>query len=284
MILDGTAIATEIQHEMRQEIEKIPGRKPCLAVILVGDHPSSSIYVNRKTKACEAVGIKSIKRHLPPSISEDALLMEIEQYNVNPEIDGILVQLPLPSHINTTRVTRWIDPDKDVDGFHPINMGKMLIGESDGFLPCTPLGIQTMLKRSGISVTGKHAVILGRSNIVGKPMAALLMQNTPYANATVTILHRQSPHIPEVCRQADLLIAAIGQPHFVKADMVKEGAIVIDVGINKVSGGIMGDVDFEHVKAKCSWITPVPGGVGPMTIAMLLTNTLKSFKNRVKGT
>lgn len=290
MIIDGIAIATEIQNKLKAQIDTIKGRKPCLAVILVGEHSPSKIYVSRKTKACAEVGIQSIKRQLPASITENELLMEIEQYNVNPEIDGILIQLPLPSHINPTRVTRWVNPEKDVDGFHPINMGKLLIGESDGFLPCTPLGVKKLLDYSKIDVAGKHVLVVGRSNTVGKPMAAMLMQNTPGFNATITVSHRQTPNLKALCLLADILIVAVGQPGLITEEMVKEGAVVIDVGINKIedlektSGSkIVGDVDFERVKNKCSFITPVPGGVGPMTIAMLLNNTLKSYHLRHKG-
>ena len=262
-------------------------RKPCLGVILVGDHGPSRLYVQRKTKACEEVGIRSIKRHLPYSISQDDLLREIEQFNIHPEIDGILVQLPLPNHINPSQITRWIHPEKDVDGFHPLNVGKMLIGESDGFFPCTPLGIKILLDRYGVELERKHLVMVGRSNIVGKPLAAMLMQDAPGFNATVTILHRSSPNIKELCQLADILVVAIGNPRYITQDYVKEGAVVIDVGINSIADltregktKIVGDVDFERVKDKCSLITPVPGGVGPMTIAMLLSNTFLSFQRR----
>lgn len=290
MLLNGKAIAQEIFEEIKKTLSKTTGRKPGLAVLLVGEHSSSKIYVNSKIKACEEVGIHSFKRHLPATISEDDLLREIEQYNVNPDVDGILVQLPLPAHIDATRVTRWIDPSKDVDGFHPVNMGKLLIGESDGFYPCTPLGIKVLLERTEIDVAGKHVVILGRSTIVGKPMAAMLMQNAEGFNATVTLIHRQTPadYVKMLCKTADILIVAIGQPKYVTRDMIKEGVVIVDVGINRANQAelnsgkkIVGDVDFENVKDLCSFITPVPGGVGPMTIAMLLNNTLKSYQKRM---
>ncbi len=283
-IIDGKAIAAEVQERIKQQVSSAKGRPPCMAVILVGDHGPSRIYVNRKTKACEEVGIQSIKRHLEASISEDDLLKEIEILNANTNVDGILVQLPLPSHIDDKRVTRWISPEKDIDGFHPINVGKMLIGEEDGFLPCTPLGIKTLIEHMDIKLAGKHVVIIGRSNIVGKPLAAMLLQRGKGTDATVTVANRFTSNLKEITLQADILVVAIGIPHKITADMVREGAIVIDVGINRIedlarkSGSrLVGDVDFEAVKDKCSLITPVPGGVGPMTIAMLLQNTLKSY-------
>lgn len=287
MIIDGKKIAEDIQAEIRSTIAKNCKRPPCLVVLLVGTHPASQIYVSRKTAACQSVGISSVKLELEENISEEALLNQIAIFNADQQIDGILVQLPLPPHINPKRIMHAIDPQKDVDGFHPYNVGKMLIGETDGFLPCTPLGIKTLMERSSIEVTGRHVLVIGRSNIVGKPTAALLMQATPGGNATVTIAHSQTRNLKELCQTADILIAAIGQPKFVKAEMVKLGAIVIDVGTNKVidptkKNGykIVGDVDFDGVSQKCSFITPVPGGVGPMTIAMLLQNTLKSYQNK----
>ncbi len=287
MIIDGKKIAEEIQQEIKQTIAGYSGRPPCLAVVIAGHHPPSQIYVNRKTQACLEVGIHSIREELPETISEKELLQKIEALNENPSVDGILVQLPLPPHINPIRITHHIRPDKDVDGFHPYNIGKLLIGETDGFIPCTPLGVKTLLERSSIEMTGKHALVIGRSNIVGKPMAALLMQNAPGGNATVTIAHRYSAELPTFCLLADIIIVAIGQPQFLKEEMIKEGAVVIDVGINKISNPakkgsfqIVGDVDFARVAPKCSFITPVPGGVGPMTIAMLLNNTLLSYRKR----
>lgn len=288
MIIDGKKIADEIQQEIKQTIQQLTfARPPCLAVVLIGDHPSSQIYVNRKTQACEAVGIHSIKCSLSALISEEELLAQIETLNQNPAIDGILVQLPLPPHINPLHVTHAINPQKDVDGFHPYNVGKMLIGETDGFLPCTPLGIKVLMERSSIDISGKHVLVIGRSNIVGKPIAALLMQGIPGGNATVTVAHRYSVDLKKFCLLADMIIVAIGKPNFITADMVQEGAVVIDVGINKISDPskkngyqIVGDVDFAQVAPKCSFITPVPGGVGPMTIAMLLQNTLISYRNK----
>ncbi|MCE5316285.1 MAG: bifunctional 5,10-methylenetetrahydrofolate dehydrogenase/5,10-methenyltetrahydrofolate cyclohydrolase [Parachlamydia sp.] len=282
MIIDGKAIAQSIQDEIRARVAAIPGRKPCLAVVLVGDHAPSHIYVNRKVQACAHAGILSLLERLPASTTEQEILATIEKLNHASDVDGILVQLPLPPHINPNKINVQIHPDKDVDGLHPMNIGKLLIGESDGFVPCTPLGIKVLLQRSNVDLTGQHAVILGRSNIVGKPMAALLMQSNGGGNATVTIAHRFSQDIAALCRLADLLIVAIGNPGFVKGDMVKEGAVVIDVGINKIEDPagyrIVGDVDFPSVQEKCSLITPVPGGVGPMTIAMLLSNTLQGYE------
>lgn len=217
---------------------------------------------------------------LPPTISEKELLKEIHALNQNSAIDGILVQLPLPSHLNTSAVLNSIDPAKDVDGFHPLNMGKLLLGERDGFVPCTPLGIHVMLTQAKIPIEGKRVVIVGRSHIVGKPLAALLMQKAPHCNATVTIAHQFTENLPEVCQQADILIVAIGKPHFITASMVKPGTVVIDVGINRSPSGLIGDVDFDKIAPIASAITPVPGGVGPMTIAMLLSNTLLSYQRK----
>ncbi len=289
MLIDGKEIAQQIELEVKEKVSRYTKRKPCLAVILVGSHPASLIYVKRKTEACAKAGILSLGKEFSPSLTEAELIQEIEKLNQNPEVDGILVQLPLPSHINPTKITECVDPSKDIDGFHPINVGKLLIGETDGFISCTPLGIKVLLQRSGIDAGGKHVLIIGRSNIVGKPMAALLMQSQPGGNATVTVAHSKTQDIKKLCLQADIIIAAIGQPKFIKADMVKDGAVVIDVGINKIDNPekksgyeIVGDVDFDNVVKKCSFITPVPGGVGPMTIAMLLSNTLTSFERREK--
>ncbi len=291
MIIDGKKIALEIQQEIKDTIQKYTTRPPCLAVILVGEHPPSQIYVKRKTQACQEVGIQSRKHALPATISEEALLAEIESLNQDPTVDGILVQLPLPAHMNPFRITHHIHPEKDVDGFHPYNVGRLLIGEHTGFLPCTPLGIKVLMDRCAIEMTGKHVLVIGRSNIVGKPMAAMLMQGMPGANATVTVAHRYSVDLKMLCQFADIIIVAIGQPNFITADMVKEGAVIIDVGINKIEDPskkngyqIVGDVDFAHVAPKCSYITPVPGGVGPMTIAMLLKNTLLSYQNKFEHT
>lgn len=288
MIIDGSKIAEEIQLELHETIKKLSLRPPALHVIIVGHHSPSEIYVKRKTQACFKIGIVSETHQFPPDIAEEKLLAHIHQLNQDDGVDGILVQLPLPLHIHADRVMLAIDPEKDVDGFHLLNLGKLLAGDSTGFVPCTPLGIQVMLERSGIKIAGNHVVILGRSQIVGRPLAALLMQNSPHANATVTVAHSQTKNLAALCRSADILVAAMGQPRFVKADMIKEGAVVIDVGINRVPAPhlpkgyqIVGDVDFEAAKARCSFITPVPKGVGPMTIAMLLSNTLKSYLHRM---
>jgi methylenetetrahydrofolate dehydrogenase (NADP+) / methenyltetrahydrofolate cyclohydrolase len=289
MILDGKQLADQIQQEIKTVVQGYTTRSPCLAVLLVGEHAPSQIYVNRKTEACLAVGIHSIRRELSVDTTEEALIAEIEGLNQDSSVDGILVQLPLPPHINPTHIIHCIDPKKDVDGFHPFNMGKLLIGETDGFLPCTPLGIKVLMERSSIETTGQHILVIGRSNIVGKPLAALLMQGVPGGNATVTIAHRYSVDLKKFCLLADMIIVAVGQPNFITADMVKEGAVIIDVGINKVNDltrksgyKIVGDVDFENIAPKASYITPVPGGVGPMTIAMLLHNTLIAYQKHFK--
>lgn len=284
MLIDGKTIAKQIQEEIKQTLERISSRPPCLAVIIIGDHPASQIYVSKKTKACAEVGITSLKCALPATISESEVINQIKKLNENSDVDGILIQLPLPSHLNPLKIISYLSPDKDVDGLHPNNVGKMLIGDPDTFLPCTPLGVKTLLERTGINTSGKHALVIGRSNLVGKPMAAILMQSAEGGNATVTIAHSKTTNLKQISTMADIIIAAIGKPLFLTADMVKDGAVIIDVGINKIeapstSSGyqIVGDVDFNHVKDKCAFITPVPGGVGPMTIAMLLSNTLKSY-------
>ncbi|MDR3623905.1 MAG: bifunctional methylenetetrahydrofolate dehydrogenase/methenyltetrahydrofolate cyclohydrolase FolD [Chlamydiales bacterium] len=281
MILDGKKIALHIEAELKEKIGHLQTRKPGLAVVLVGEHPASLTYIRMKEKRCTSVGINFYLKKFPSSISEDLLLEEIKNLNNNKTIDGILVQLPLPPHISTQTVIETIDPKKDVDCFHPLNMGKLSIGNKDGFIPCTPGGIQLLLKHANVQVEGKHVVVVGRSNLVGKPLAILLMQKGPHANATVTVAHSGTPNLKEICQSADILIVAIGSPLFIKSDMVKKGAVVIDVGIHKIQSEagtkIIGDVDFEQVKDKCSIITPVPGGVGPMTIAMLLKNTYQSY-------
>ncbi len=277
-LIDGKKIALQIEEQIRAQVALIQGRKPSLAFVLVGDNPASQSYVRAKKRACAAIGITSTLTHLPITISQNELLHEIQALNQNPNVDGILVQLPLPPHINDRAIMLSINPEKDVDGFHPINIGKMLLGEDHGFLPCTPHGIKLLLQRYEIPVEGKKVVIVGRSNIVGKPLAAILMQKRPHCNATVTIAHSQSEHLPEITRSADILVAAIGKTHFITKDMVKPKAVVIDVGINRLCDGkIVGDVDFENVAPITSWITPVPGGVGPMTIAMLMQNTLYCY-------
>ncbi len=284
MIIDGAKIAETIETRVAEAIRHTH-RPPGLAFILVGDNPASQTYIRMKKKKCQEVGILSIDREFSANITEEFLLREIEQLNADPQVDGILVQLPLPEHISTPKIMEKIDPTKDVDGFNPINIGKMFLGELDGFLPCTPHGIHVLLTHSEIELAGKHVVILGRSNIVGKPLAAILMQKNQYCNATVTVAHSLSKNLPALCKSADILIAAIGKPLFVTKDMVKKGAVVIDVGINRVKTkegkvNIVGDVDFDEVAPLCSYITPVPKGVGPMTIAMLLSNTLLSYQRR----
>lgn len=282
-IISGKEISNGIREELREEVNRLKekGITPGLATILVGDDPASKVYVQNKTRACEALGIYSEQHNLPKETSENDLLDLILRLNKDPKIHGILVQLPLPKHIDEGKVLNAIDPSKDVDGFHPTNVGLFFIEkrfddmiEKQLFLPCTPHGIIELLKRSGVCLSGKRAVVLGRSNIVGKPVAFLLMAN----DATVTICHSRTKDLEDVCRGGDILIVAIGRPKFVKANMVKDGAIVIDVGVNRTEDGIVGDVDFEEVKEKASMITPVPGGVGPMTITMLLLNTIKSAK------
>lgn len=283
-LIDGKKIAAEIEQRIAHGVASLKGRKPGLAFVLVGQNPSSKIYISMKKKKCQEVGILSFDKEFPETISERQLIEEIERLNAVPEVDGILVQLPLPSHINQNTVIETIRPDKDVDGFHPYNMGKLLIGDPDCFCPCTPLGIHILLTHSRIPILGKHIVIVGRSTIVGKPLAALLMQKAPHCNATVTIAHSLSENLPELCRSADILVAALGKPGFITENMVKKGASVVDVGINRITTSgktkIVGDVDFETVAPRCSHITPVPGGVGPMTIAMLLSNTLLSYQRR----
>jgi methylenetetrahydrofolate dehydrogenase (NADP+)/methenyltetrahydrofolate cyclohydrolase len=282
-IIDGKAIADSVRAEVRQESDRLKasgGVTPGLAFILVGENPASQAYVRMKGKGCEEAGFYSVTERLPGSVSEEELLALINRFNLDPRIHGILVQLPLPAHIREERVIRAIDYKKDVDGFHPVNVGRLVIGRPC-LKPCTPLGIQELLIRSGVETDGRHAVIIGRSNIVGKPMANLLVQKAKGANAVVTIVHSAAKDLGALTRQADILIAAMGKPRFVTAEMVKEGATVIDVGINRVEDAgakagyrLVGDVDYDAVLPKAGRITPVPGGVGPMTIAMLLSNTL----------
>ncbi len=284
-ILDGKAISKEIRAELKQEAAgfvEAHGVKPALAAVLVGEDPASEVYVRNKQKACERAGLVSHLCRLPADASEQDLLALVSRLNADPSIHGILVQLPLPGHINESRVLDLIAPAKDVDAFHPENVGLMSQGRPR-YLPCTPHGIQQLLHRCGIGVSGKHAVIVGRSDIVGKPMAMMLAsRNSPTgsdgANATVTVCHSRTGNLSEITRQADILIAAIGKPKFVTAEMVKPGAAVVDVGINRTEEGLVGDVDFEAVKEVAGYITPVPGGVGPLTVTMLLYNTLKAAK------
>lgn len=279
MIIDGKALAKEKRAEIAKQVEalKEKGVTPGLAVVLVGEDPASQIYVRNKHKACEEVGIYSRKITLPEETTEEELLKIIDELNNDPEIDGILVQLPLPKHIDPDKVILSISPDKDVDGFHPVNAGRLLTGQ-DGFFPCTPLAVMELIKSAGVDVSGKEAVVVGRSNIVGKPVSMLLLRE----NATVTICHSRTKNLADVCRRADILVAAVGRPEMITADYVKEGAVVIDVGINRVGEKkVVGDVAFDEVKDKAAYITPVPGGVGPMTITMLLYNTLLSAQKRV---
>jgi methylenetetrahydrofolate dehydrogenase (NADP+) / methenyltetrahydrofolate cyclohydrolase len=283
-IIDGKAIAQEMQNEMKAQVEELKkiGITPGLAVILVGDNPASRIYVRNKEKACEHIGIYSDVYRLPTSTSEGDIIALVDELNHNRSIHGILIQLPLPGHIDESKMIMKIDPDKDVDGLHPVNVGKMVIGHPS-FLPCTPHGCKVLLERSGIETNGKHMVILGRSNIVGKPLANIMLQKSSGANAIVTVCHSAAKNLSDYTLQADILVAAVGKPHLVTADMVKEGVVVIDVGMNRIddpsliSGNrLVGDVDFEAVSKKASAITPVPGGVGPMTITMLMHNTIQS--------
>lgn len=286
-VLDGTVIGKAIRDEVAAEVARMKrtGRKPGLAAVLVGEDPASSVYVRSKGKACEEAGMHSVTVRLPADAPEADLLATVDRLNADPDIHGILVQLPLPKHINSEKVLRRIDPGKDVDGFHPMNVGKLVTGDKTAFRPATPFGVQQMLIRSGIDTKGAHAVIVGRSNIVGRPMANLLIQQGPGGDATVTVCHSKTRDLPAVTRSADILIAAIGKPEFVKADMVRPGVVVIDVGINRVDDAsrprgyrLVGDVAYEPVSQIASAITPVPGGVGPMTIAMLLQNTLQAMQ------
>ncbi len=285
-IISGTEIAKEIREELKQEIAELKAKHnlvPGLVTVLVGEDPASQVYVGSKVKTCEALGVYSERHDLPVDTSEADLLTLIDKLNKDPRIHGILVQLPLPKHINETNVLFAIDPKKDVDGFHPVNVGKLMIGEPD-FLPCTPHGIQQLLIRSGVEIEGAEVVVVGRSNIVGKPIANILMQKQKGANATVTVCHTKTRDISFHTRRADIIIVAAGRPKAITADMVKEGVVVIDVGVNRIgkteSGKaiLAGDVDFDAVKEKARAITPVPGGVGPMTITMLMLNTVKAAK------
>lgn len=279
-ILDGKNVSARVKEKVKFEALNLKnqGIEPALAVILVGEDKASQTYVAAKEKACNLCEIKSVMHRLSESTTQSELIALIDVLNLDDGIDGILVQLPLPKHIDTNKILETISPAKDVDGFAAINVGKLASG-LDGFVPCTPLGIMEIFKAYDINLEGKNAVVIGRSNIVGKPMANLLLN----ANATVTVTHSKTQNLKEICAGADILVAAIGRADFVTADMVKDGAVVIDVGINRMDDGkLKGDVKFDEVAPKCSFITPVPGGVGPMTIAMLLSNTIKSAKNRAK--
>jgi methylenetetrahydrofolate dehydrogenase (NADP+)/methenyltetrahydrofolate cyclohydrolase len=284
-LIDGRAIAKKVRAEVAERAKVLVERgvRPGLAVVLVGDDPASAVYVSAKGKATEEAGMYSLTVRLDADTSQQELLSRVDALNADPRIHGILVQMPLPKQIDPDAIVRAIDPAKDVDGFHPVNVGKMLVGELDGFIPCTPAGIQVLLKESGVMTPGRNCVIIGRSNIVGKPMAALMMQDRENANCTVTVCHRHTTDLKAHTLEADILIVAAGRPRIVTADMVKRGAVVIDVGTNRVAdpkarGGmkLQGDVDFESVREVASKITPVPGGVGPMTIAMLMANTVRA--------
>ena len=296
-IISGNEVAKEIRAELTERVSKLKGQgvTPGIVMIRVGEDPASVSYVSGKEKAAEEIGVWSQTIVLPESASEEELLSKVEEMNKAEHVDGILVQLPLPKHINADKVLNLIDPAKDVDGFHPVNVGKMLIGDPY-FMPCTPHGAVELMIRSGNPPEGKHVVICGRSNIVGKPLMAMLVQKNKRANATLTVVHTGTKNIAEITRQADILVAAMGSPEVIKADMVKEGAVVIDVGVNRVGwkpskkdpskqvADLRGDVEFETVKEKASAITPVPGGVGPMTITMLMVNTVVAAERRAERT
>ena len=289
-IIDGNQIAADIRAEMKQEVADLKakhGLTPGLAVVLVGEDPASVVYVRNKKRGCEEIGINSYEYKLEATAKESEVLDIVQKLNGDRNVHGILVQLPLPKQISESKILNTIVPEKDVDGFHPVNVGKMLIGEPC-FLPCTPHGVQELLLRSGNDPKGKHVVVVGRSNIVGKPVTAILMQKKPGADATVTVCHSSTKNLAEITRQADILIAAIGRAKMITADMVSNGVVVIDVGVNRIEDKstksgfrLVGDVDFDAVKEKASAITPVPGGVGPMTITMLLMNTIESAKRTI---
>jgi methylenetetrahydrofolate dehydrogenase (NADP+)/methenyltetrahydrofolate cyclohydrolase len=291
-LIDGVAIARSVRAEVAREVSvmKAAGIQPGLAVILVGDDPASDVYVRAKGRACEEAGMRSITMRLPATASEREVLDRVSDLNDDECVHGILVQMPLPPQVSSKKIVRAIDPSKDVDGFHPVNVGKLLAGDRDGFVPCTPAGIQVLLERSGVNPAGKECVIVGRSNIVGKPMAALLIQDRPGGNATVTICHRHTRDLAAQLRRADIVIAAAGRPGLITGDMLKPGCVVIDVGMSRLDDvsaargyRLVGDVDFESAKRVASLITPVPGGVGPMTIAMLLSNTVKAAQRSLKS-
>ncbi len=279
-LIDGKALAQKVQDSVATEVEQLKQEKnivPGLAVLLIGDDPASHAYVKMKAKACEKVGFYSITHSMPDTISQDEIIATIEMINENPRIDGILVQLPLPKHVDTDKILEVIDPKKDVDGFHAYNVGR-LVTNLDSFVACTPLGVMKMFEEYNIDLKGKDVCVVGASNIVGKPMASLLLN----ANATVTVTHIFTKDLKAHTSKADIIVVGVGVPGLIKEDMVKDGAIVIDIGINRMEdGSLTGDVDFENVSPKCAYITPVPGGVGPMTIAMLLSNTLKAARGRI---
>ena len=284
-LIDGNKIAQSIIESLTKEVSEIKGSKPTVAFIRVGEDPASVSYVRKKQKTAESIGIQSLLKVLPDSISQEELIKEIETFNEDSNVHGILIQAPLPNHISETTIFNTVKPEKDVDGFHTLNIGKLCQEDPSGFVACTPAGIVELIKHSEIQTEGKHVVVLGRSQIVGKPAALLMVQKGLPGNATVTICHSRTQNLEAITKQADLIIAAIGRPNFVTAAMVKEGASIIDVGINRIpdtskkSGfRLVGDVDFEAVSQKCDHITPVPGGVGPMTVAMLMQNTLNAYK------
>lgn len=285
LLIDGRAIAEQVHAETLQRVQALVSRgvQPKLIFIRVGEDPASQVYVGMKEKTSRRLGIESLTNVLPETTSEAELLSLIDRLNADPSVHGILVQAPLPKQISETIVFSRVAPEKDVDGFHPVNVGRLLLGDAGGFVPCTPGGVHELLLRSGVNTSGAEVVVLGRGNIVGKPMASILLQKGAKANATVTLCHSATRHIAEHCRRADIIIAAMGVPHFIKADMVKPGAVVIDVGVNRIPDPtsktgtrLVGDVDFDNVRPLCSRITPNPGGVGPMTIAMLMQNTVRA--------
>jgi methylenetetrahydrofolate dehydrogenase (NADP+) / methenyltetrahydrofolate cyclohydrolase len=288
-LIDGKAVAEKVLAECRSELQRLgaAGLRPGLAVVLVGDDPASRAYVGSKARTCRKLGMHSRQIELAADTRQDVLLETVAGLNADPAIHGILVQSPLPPHINESLIVRAIDPRKDVDGFHPDNVARLALEDPAGFVPCTPLGCQRLLMEYAIPIEGAHVVIVGRSMIVGKPLALLLMAKGPGGNATVTVAHSRSRHLPDICRRADILVAAIGRPGFITADFVKEGASVLDVGISRLPDPtakngcrLSGDVDFPNVAPKCAFITPVPGGVGPMTIAMLISNTIKAARQQ----
>jgi methylenetetrahydrofolate dehydrogenase (NADP+)/methenyltetrahydrofolate cyclohydrolase len=286
--MDGNAVSAAVSERLSGQIAQLKqshGVTPGIAVVLIGDDAASQVYVRNKVKKAESIGAYSQKHELPATATQQQVIELIATLNADPRINGILVQSPPPKHIDERAIIEAIDPAKDVDCFHPVNVGKMLIGDEDGFVPCTPQGVMEILKHYNIQTAGKHAVVIGRSNIVGKPMAVLLSRKGAHADCTVTLCHSRTSNLPELCRQADIVVAAIGRAHVITADMIKPGAVVIDVGMNRIQDSskksghrLVGDVDFESVAPRCSFITPVPGGVGPMTIAMLMQNTVNACK------
>lgn len=291
-LIDGKAIAEQIHAETKTEVDRLKQRgiTPGLGLVRVGEDPASVVYVNAKGKACERLGIYTENHILPPTTTQRQLCELLDALNASKKIHGILVQSPLPSQINEEFIFQYVSPAKDVDGFHPANIGKLLMGEPDGFWPCTPAGVQQLLIRSGVKIEGAHVVVVGRSNIVGKPVAAILVQKAKHADATVTICHSRTRNLADITRTADILIAAMGRPKAITGEMVRDGAVVIDVGVNRIPDPtkpkgerLVGDVDFDAVKARAAKITPVPGGVGPMTIAMLMHNTVRACRQQTNS-